>query len=75
MASRPKRKVSSRAKVQAHRERMRAKGLRPIQIWVPDTRTRAFKAAAHRKSLAVAQSAQEPEDQAFIDSLADVDDV
>ena len=75
MASRPKRKVSSRAKVQAYRERMRAKGLRPIQIWVPDTRTRAFKAAAHRQSLAVAQSVQEPEDQAFIDSLADVDDV
>ena len=38
---------SSRAKVQAHRLRLRKRGLRPIQIWVPDVRTAAFVTAAH----------------------------
>jgi hypothetical protein len=66
--SKPK---SSRVKVQEHRERLRRQGLRPIQIWVPDVRSPAFKAAAHQQSLAVASSAHEQDDQAFIDSLAD----
>lgn len=66
-SSRPK---SSRAKVRDHRERLRAQGLRPIQIWVPDVRSASFKAEAHRQSLAVATSAQEYDDQAFIDSVS-----
>ena len=49
---------SSRAKVSAHRRRLRAQGLRPIQIWVPDVRAPGFKAQAHRQSLAVATSPQ-----------------
>jgi predicted nucleic acid-binding protein len=32
----------SRDKVRAHRERLRRRGLRPIQIWVPDVRLRRF---------------------------------
>jgi hypothetical protein len=50
---------------------MRARGLRPIQIWVPDTRTAAFRTEAHRQSLAVAQSARAREDQDFIDIISD----
>lgn len=30
------------SKVARHRERMRAAGLRPVQFWVPDTRTLQF---------------------------------
>ncbi len=41
-------KHGSRDKVRAYRARMRARGLRPIQIWVPDTRTAAFRTEAHR---------------------------
>lgn len=66
-SSRPK---SSQAKVREHRERLRAQGLRPIQIWVPDVRSASFKAEAHRQSLAVATSTQEYDDQAFIDSVS-----
>jgi len=62
---------SSRDKVRAHRERLRRQGLRPIQIWVPDVRSPAFAAEAHRQSLAVAMSANEEDDQAFIDSITD----
>ena len=46
----------SRLKVGQHRLRLRQKGLRPIQIWVPDVRAPAFLSEAHRQSLAVAAS-------------------
>ncbi len=62
---------SSRAKVQAHRERLRKQGLRPIQIWVPDVRSKAFAREARRQSLLVAQSAQEADDQAFVDAISE----
>lgn len=60
----------TRVKVQEHRDRLRAQGLRPIQIWVPDVRAPSFRAEAHRQSLAVAASAQAAEDQAFIDAAS-----
>jgi hypothetical protein len=65
---------SSRDKVKAHRERLRRQGLRPIQIWVPDVRSPAFRAEAHRQSLAVGLSKHEADDQAFIDSVSDLED-
>jgi hypothetical protein len=67
-SDRPK---SSREKARAHRERLRRLGLRPIQIWVPDVRSRAFKAEAHRQSVAVAQSRYAQEDQDFIDAVSE----
>lgn len=72
MAANTSRKRNSRDKVRSYRERMRARGLRPIQIWVPDTRTAAFVAEAHRQSLAVAQSAHAREDQDFVDAISDM---
>ena len=62
----------TRDKVKAHRERLRRQGLRPIQVWVPDVRSPAFQAEAHRQSLAVARSAQERKDQDFIDSVSEL---
>jgi hypothetical protein len=67
-ASKPK---PSRVKVREHRERLRAQGLRPIQIWAPDVRAASFRSEAHSQSLAVATSAQSQEDQAFIDAVSD----
>lgn len=61
---------SSRDKVRTHRARLREEGLRPIQIWVPDVRTKAFVREAHRQSLAVARSRYAKADQAFIDALS-----
>ena len=68
------RKQSTRDKVRTYRERMRARGLRPIQIWVPDTRTAAFRDEAHRQSLAVAQSQHAREDQGFVDAISEFSD-
>ncbi len=65
---------TSLAKVRRHRERLRRQGLRPIQIWVPDVRSPAFRSQARRQSLAVAASARAQQDQAFIDSISDLVD-
>ena len=61
---------SAKERVSAHRARLRQQGLRPIQIWVRDTRSPEFAAEAHRQSLLIAQSEQEEEDQAFIDAVS-----
>lgn len=65
------RPVKSRDKVRAHRERLRRRGLRPIQIWVPDVRSRTFAREAHRQSLLVASNAFEREDQDFVEAVSD----
>jgi hypothetical protein len=49
---------------------MRAEGMRPIQIWVPDVRSPEFEAEAHRQSAAVAATPNAPDDQAFIDAVS-----
>ena len=63
----------TKIKVQEHRDRLRAQGLRPIQIWVPDVRAPSFRSEAHRQSLAVAASVHAAGDQAFIDAVSDWD--
>ncbi len=74
--SRPKsaRPKSSRVKVSEHRERLRAQGLRPIQIWVPDVRAPSFRSEARRQSRAVAASIHDRNDQAFIDAVSEPGD-
>lgn len=37
-------------RVQRHRDGLRAAGLRPVQIWVPDTRRAGFDAECRRQS-------------------------
>ncbi len=69
-----RRAKATKMKVREHRDRLRAQGLRPIQIWVPDVRAPSFRSEAHRQSLAVAASAYVAEDQAFIDAVSDWDD-
>ncbi len=62
----------SREKVRAHRQRLRKQGLRPIQIWVPDVRSPALVAEAHRQSVAVARSPHARQDQDFIDAIGEL---
>ena len=61
---------SSRDKVRTHRARLRAQGLRPVQVWVPDVRAKTFIAAARKQSRAIAKSEYEREDQEFIDEVS-----
>ena len=60
---------TSRDKVRAHRERLRAQGLKPLQLWVPDVTAAGFASAARRQSRAVAASPNEMDDQAFVDAI------
>ncbi|MDR2874597.1 MAG: antitoxin MazE family protein [Methylobacillus sp.] len=63
------------ARVQKHRDALRRAGLRPVQIWVPDTRQPDFAAECRRQCLLVAQAdAADTTLQQFMDAaLADVD--
>lgn len=63
--------TSSRSRVRAHRARLRAQGLRPVQIWVPDVTAEGFAAEAHRQSRAVAASDSAEDDQAFVDDISE----
>lgn len=71
MPTAAKRKKATRAKVAAHRARMRAQGMRLLQIWVPDTRSPEFAKEARRQMRALARSPHAKEDQAFVDSISE----
>lgn len=63
--------LTSREKVRTHRARLRAKGLRPITMWVPDVRAPKFAAEARRQCLLANNSRSAAADQAWADSMAD----
>lgn len=67
-------RVSSREKVSAYRARMKKKGMRLIQMWVPDTRSVAFRKQARRDGLAIARSRHAAADQEFVDAISAWDD-
>ncbi len=59
-------------KQKRYRERMRAAGLRPVQIWVPDTRSPDFQAECRRQAERInAATRTEDEALAFIEATAD----
>mgnify|MGYP001244324545 FL=1 len=61
--------MSTRARVSAHRARLRAQGLRPVQVWVPDVRSAQFAEEAHRQSLQVASADRNSDDLEFVESI------
>ncbi len=60
----------TRSKVRAHRDRLRAQGLRPVQIRVSDLGSARLAAEAHRQSLSVAQSRVAGDEQAYVDAIS-----
>jgi antidote-toxin recognition MazE-like antitoxin len=65
--------MSVKDRVRGHRARLRAQGLRPVQIWVPDVHSPEFVREAKRQSSLVATSDSAEDDQAFVDDLTDWD--
>ncbi|UEM07565.1 antitoxin MazE family protein (plasmid) [Skermanella rosea] len=63
-----------RHRVQTHRAQLRAQGLRPIQIWVPDVRSPTFKEEARRQSRAVAAAPDEADTMDFLEDIQDLGD-
>ena len=63
------------ARVEKRRSALRMAGLRPVQIWVPDTRRPDFAAECKRQSKLVSQADRADKDMLdFMDeALSDVD--
>jgi hypothetical protein len=59
------------ARVQKHRAKLRAAGLRLVQIWVPDTRRPGFAKECRRQSRLLQNDPQEREILAWLDKAAD----
>jgi hypothetical protein len=49
---------------------MRERGLRPLQVWVPDVRTENFAAEAHRQASLVARAEEGADGQDFIEAVS-----
>jgi hypothetical protein len=56
--------ASSAERVKRRRDKMRAAGLRPVQIWVPDTRAAGFAEECRRQCKAIAERAGTEESRA-----------
>ena len=63
------------SRVQKHRDALRMAGLRPVQIWVPDTRRPNFAEECRRQSRLAAEADKADTDmQHFMnEALADLD--
>lgn len=59
-----------RERVSEYRRRMRERGFRPVQVWVPDVRTPAFAAESARQAALVAHADRTSDDQTFIEAVA-----
>ncbi|MGH7815236.1 MAG: antitoxin MazE family protein [Candidatus Binataceae bacterium] len=66
-------RLSLREKQRRYRNRLRAQGLRPIQIWAPDTRAPGFAAECRREARLINRSRGEREALRFIAEVADWD--
>lgn len=58
-------------RVSEYRRRMRARGYRPVQIWVPDVRTKEFAAEARRQAALVAEADRRSDDQEFVEAVSE----
>ena len=68
--------VAVNIRVQKHRDALRQAGLRPVQIWVPDTRPADFAKECERQVNLVAAADQfdsEALDTLMNESLADIE--
>ncbi len=61
---------NSHSKTTRHRERMRAAGLRPVQFWVPDTRTPEFAALVREQCRSLKGTPEEAEVLRFTEEAA-----
>ena len=63
-------------RVRKRRDALRAAGLRPVQIWVPDTRRPGFAEECRRQAqmVAAADAADRDLDAFLTGALADIDD-
>ncbi|HET9679888.1 MAG TPA: antitoxin MazE family protein [Gammaproteobacteria bacterium] len=66
--------LNTTERVNKHRQGLRAAGLRPVQLWVPDTRRANFATECRRQSRLLQHDPQEDEILNLINEAADLDD-
>lgn len=59
-------------RVKKHRDALREKGLKPVQIWVPDTRRKGFSEECKKQALLVKNSEADIQIDEFLDDAADL---
>jgi hypothetical protein len=62
--------MSSASRVQKHRDALRADGLRPVQLWVPDTRSPGFAQECQRQSAMLLQDPAEAKEIRWAEDAA-----
>jgi hypothetical protein len=60
-------------RVRRHRAHLREAGLRPVQIWVPDTRRAGFAEECRRQSRLLRNDPHEAETLAWLEAVADTE--
>ncbi|MDD5114471.1 MAG: antitoxin MazE family protein [Methylobacter sp.] len=63
--------TTTSARVQKHRAALRESGLRPVQIWVPDTRRQGFAEECRRQSLLLQNDTHEQDTADWLEAAAD----
>ena len=58
-------------KMRKYRERLKASGLRPIQLWVPDVRSQKIINEVRKQSVRVSSDPKEPGIMKFVESVMD----
>ncbi len=64
-------RASTSERVQKHRAVLRESGLRPVQIWVPDTRRVGFAEECRRQSLSLQGDVHERETSDWLEVAGD----
>ncbi len=63
--------VGVNERVSDYRRRMRERGYRPVQIWVPDVTSPAFEAEARRQARLITEhDRSHPEDMEWVESAS-----
>lgn len=62
--------MTVRERVARHREQMRARGFRPIQVWVPDVNRPGFADEARRQAAIINVSDQRDDTMDWIESVS-----
>jgi antidote-toxin recognition MazE-like antitoxin len=68
------RALKAKERMKGYRARKQATGLRLIQLWVPDTRSKRFAAECKRQSRLLKGDPAEAETLEFIERVADWDE-
>lgn len=63
--------LNSAQKMRQYRNRLRASGLRPIQLWVPDIRSQKIIDEVRKQSIRVSSDSQESRIMDIVESVMD----